>query len=99
MFIVTIGTSKRTNKDFSRTWLIQQIEERKAEGTFTGVFIEIESFGEVICVATPEWRSRSAEKEEPTRQQLEIWNNWTKRGLNKPGYEIDQLIAFLEQIR
>jgi hypothetical protein len=99
MITIFIGHSSRTVKDFTPTWLREQIEQRRKDGLIASVRVEIRTDCANLVLATPGATIQGAGGRPPNLAEKEILDLWDKRGLNDSGFGIGQLIAFLNQIK
>ena len=99
MITITIGHSSRTIKEFSPSWLREQIDARRAAGANAVVRVDIKTACANLTLATPGDPGSGGGGRPPNHQEREIFDLWNKRGLNRADFIIGQLVAFLSQIK
>jgi hypothetical protein len=98
MIRITIGNSERSIDEAKLSWLREQIESRRNDGTSVCVKVLIKSGPLNLLLATP-CCGGSVGGRAPSPEELKILRLWEKRGMNHDRFEIAQLAAFLNEIK
>lgn len=95
---ITIGNETRNLDDASESWIADQINRHRREGTVY-VVITIKDSGVDVRLSTPSAPSGAVGGRAPSRREQEIFNLWNERGLNSTDFAAGNVIAFLKQVR
>lgn len=99
MSYIRIGDDQRNIADADEQWLNEQLRRRKAAGANTCIQIALKTSSIDILLSTPECGGGGGGGRAPTAQEKMLFDEWAKRGLNRGGYSLGDVISFLQQVR
>ncbi|QHI68049.1 hypothetical protein [Tichowtungia aerotolerans] len=99
MVTIKIGTSRRDLSDNFESWLADQVNSRKKDGSPVVVEIDIHENGATLNLAAHDHSvsfGASSRVYNPTEQAiLQLWGD---KGLGGTGFNVGDLISFLKQL-
>lgn len=99
MIKVYINGNDRMLDQVTPSWLREEIESRRKTGVAVCVRVVIQSGGLNLTLSTPACAASGAGGRQPTPQEKEIFDLWSKRGMNSDAFIVGQLNAFLNEVK
>jgi hypothetical protein len=100
MIRITIGANERDIGGVTPGWVREHVQDLRARGIAACVRISIEVGSMNMILSTPCCPSSEEVVHRPYQgREKEIFEWWEKRGLNRDDFDVNELIAFIDQIR
>src|SRR2546429_9786522 len=98
MITITIGSSSRTLGNADPSWINQQVNARRRDGTNVCVQVRIQEDGADVALATPECASGFGGGRRANPLEQRIFDLWAKHRLNAKDFTGGDLVALLHQL-
>ena len=98
MIRIRIDNREEDLSSINESWIIQQINGRKAEGRTPCVQVKIKSDHLDMVLSTPAC-STGLGGRAPNEYERRVFDLWEKHGLKKADFQGGNLIAFLKQVQ
>lgn len=98
MITVEIGESKRNLEDANPDWINQQVNRRRRDSVAICVRVRVKCADIDLVVSTPACPGGGGGRQ-ATERELELFELWDARGLNRQGFTGGNLVAFLRQLQ
>lgn len=99
MTTVSIGGDKRSLADAPIPWIRDAVRALESRGLEVCAEVSIQSGAINITLSTPACAHAGSPGFQPNNEEQRIVDLWRKRGLSEVGWNVGELIAFLNEIK
>jgi|SRR4030095_4590824 hypothetical protein len=99
MTTITIGGNERELAQACASWIRDEVRALRSRGMPVCIQISIHSGPFNLLLSTPACPSSDPATREPNTEERRILDLWHTRGMSNDDFDVDQLIAFVNEIK
>jgi hypothetical protein len=95
---IRIAGIEKSLQDADQSWVMQQIDRRRADGQIICVQVTIHSPGIDMILSTPTCAGHGGGGRAPNKHERAIFDLWDKHHLNQVNFTGGSVCSFLDQL-